>query len=199
MSVQSENPRRALLEASLALIAAEGLEGFSMRKVARRAGVSHQAPYHYFPDREAVLAAIVAEGFERLREASLNALEGVSDPAKRFSAIGKAYFDFARSHPAHFKLMFRSELVREDEHEAARTCAQSAYDVLVGVASEVSAASKQDRDVVMLLGWSAVHGLATLMAEGKLDKTIQSQSQREKAGYAAIELLENVWRPTEGL
>lgn len=198
VTVQTENPRRALLDASLALIAAEGLEGFSMREVARRAGVSHQAPYHYFPDREAILAALVAEGFEGLREQSLAALKGVSDPAKCFSAIGKAYFDFALSHPAHFKLMFRSELVREDKHEETRVCAQSAYDVLESVAGEVSATSGQSRDVVLLLAWSTVHGLATLTLEGKLDKAISSPTERKAAGYAAIELLESVWRKSVG-
>lgn len=190
---QAEDPRRALLDASLALIEAEGLEGFSMREVARRAGVSHQAPYHYFADREAILAAIVADGFQGLRDASLAAMQRQSDPAKRFSAIGKAYFDFALSHPAHFKLMFRSELVREDKHHEARACAQGAYDVLTRVAAEVAEETGRDQLTVMLLAWSAVHGLATLMLEGKLDTAIESRSEREKAGYAAIEMMEEIW------
>lgn len=185
--------RRALMDASLALIEAEGLEGFSMREVARRAGVSHQAPYHHFADREAILAAIVAEGFERLRAVSLSALATEREPAKRFSAIGKAYVEFALKNPAHFKLMFRSELVREDKHEEARECAQGAFDVLVTVANEVAQETGQDPKVVMLLAWSAVHGLATLMLEGKLDKAIPSRAEGEAAGRAAIEMLETVW------
>jgi len=194
MALQRDNPRRALLDASLALIEAEGLEAFSMREVARRAGLSHQAPYHYFTDREAILAAIVAEGFQGLRDASLAALEGHSDPAKRFSAIGQAYLDFALAHPAHFKLMFRSELVREDKHHEARACAEGAYEVLVRTAAEVAEKSGQDQRVVMLLAWSAVHGLATLMLEGKLDKAIPARPDREKAAAAAITLLETLWR-----
>lgn len=194
MTVQTEGLRQSILDASLALITAEGLEGFSMREVARRAGVSHQAPYHHFSDREAILAAIVAEGFERLRDRTLAALEGVSDPAKRFTATGKAYLDFALEHPAHFKVMFRSELVREEKHEAASACAQGAYDVLVRVAGEVSAASGLNREVVILLAWSTVHGAANLMLEGKLDKAIDAPAERKAAAYAAIELLELVWR-----
>lgn len=190
-----ENLRRSLLDASLALIEADGLEGFSMREVARRAGVSHQAPYHHFTDREAILAAIVAEGFEHLRDRSLAALEGVSDPAGRFTAIGKAYLDFALNNPAHFKLMFRSELVREDKYEDTKECAQGAFDVLVRVAGDVAKRSGQAEHLVVLAGWSMVHGLATLMLEGKLDKALPVQSERTRAAYDVIAMLETMWRP----
>lgn len=166
-----------------------------MREVARRAGVSHQAPYHHFADREAIMAAIVAEGFQRLRDASLAALDGESDAAKRLTAIGKAYLDFALNHPAHFKLMFRSELVREDKHQATKECAQGAFDVLVGVAADVAKRSGHDDHLVVLAGWSMVHGLATLMLEGKLDKALPVQSERIRAAHDVIGLLEALWPP----
>lgn len=180
-------PRRALLDASLDLLTAEGLEGFSMREVARRAGVSHQAPYHHFPDREAILAAIVAEGFERLRADSLAATAGQSDPACRYHALGRAYVKFALSNPAHFKLMFRSELVREDKHEDAKACAQSAFDVLVGIVDEVSIANTGERDPALIFAsWSMVHGLATLMLEGKLDKHFGASMESRLAGAESV-------------
>lgn len=197
MAHPPENLRSALLDASLALIASEGLEGFSMREVARRAGVSHQAPYHHFSDREAILAAIVADGFNRLRDDSLAALEGVTDPAARFTAIGKAYLDFALNNPAHFKLMFRSELVREDKHEDTKACAQSAFDVLVAVAGEVAKRSGYPDHLIVLAGWSMVHGLATLMLEGKLDKALPHEAERTRAAHEVIAMLERVW-PAKG-
>lgn len=186
--------RRTLLDASLGLIAAEGLEGFSMREVARRAGVSHQAPYHHFPDREAILAAIVAEGFTRLRDDSLAALEGVRDPFARLTAIGRAYVDFALNNPAHFKLMFRSEHVREDRHDEAKACAQGAFDVLVSVAGEVAAAAGHAQHMVVLTAWATAHGLATLMLEGKLDKAVGDGAERRAAAYASIDMLEALLR-----
>ncbi|MCR6645128.1 MAG: TetR/AcrR family transcriptional regulator [Terricaulis sp.] len=76
--------RRRVLDASLALIDSAGLEAFSMREVARRAGVSHQAPYHYFADREAIMAAIVAEGF--LRNCARSCSRQVLGSATRTSA-----------------------------------------------------------------------------------------------------------------
>jgi AcrR family transcriptional regulator len=58
--------RERILDATVTLIEADGLAALSMREVARRAGVSHQAPYHHFTDRQAILAAIAEEGFKRL-------------------------------------------------------------------------------------------------------------------------------------
>ena len=189
-----ENLRRTLLDASLDLITAEGLEGFSMREVARRAGVSHQAPYHHFPDREAIMAAIVAEGFLRLRDQSLAALEGITDPHARFTAIGRTYVDFALSHPAHFKLMFRSEHVREDRHDEARACAQGAYDVLEQVAREVAAVTGHGERELALTAWSMVHGLSTLMLEGKLDKAASSPAARAAAAQGVLTFFETLLR-----
>jgi AcrR family transcriptional regulator len=187
--VAPDNLRRTILDASLGLIASEGLEGFSMREVARRAGVSHQAPYHHFPDRESIMAAIVAEGFTRLRDDSLAALDGVSDPFARLSAIGRAYLNFALNNPAHFKLMFRSEHVREDRHDEAAACAKGAFEVLANVAEEVASVSRHEARSVILTAWSTVHGLATLMLEGKLEKALEGQSKSAaiEHGVATLE------------
>ncbi len=163
--------RRTLLDASLDLIANEGLERLSMREVARRAGVSHQAPYHYFEDREAILAEIVAEGFASLRDDMLEAIEGLDDPHARLTAIGNAYVAFALSRPAHFKLMFRSELVRQERHGEAEACAQSAFDVLVSTINDVPARGRAHADPALVLAaWALAHGAATLLLEGKLDR-----------------------------
>lgn len=185
--------RRALLDASLVLIEAEGLEKLSMREVARRAGVSHQAPYHHFTDKEAILAALVAEGFEKLRQASLASIEEVADPAARLTALGRTYVDYALSHPAHFKLMFRSELVPEHKHEEVKACAEGAFSVLVQVAGEVARKRKLPEHLVALAGWSLVHGLSTLLLEGKLDKLIDKPSARAKAARECVAMFEAFW------
>lgn len=167
----AEDLRRKLLDASLDLITTEGLEAFSMREVARRAGVSHQAPYHYFIDREAILAEIVSQGFRRLRTIMKAALSKADDGPARLTAIGKAYVTFALDHPAHFKLMFRTELVDAERHEEARACAQSAFDVLVSVVDDLPGAKGRARGdtSLVLAAWSLAHGLSTLLLEGKLE------------------------------
>lgn len=183
----TEDLRRRVLDASLALIASEGLEAFSMREVARRAGVSHQAPYHHFPDREAIMAAIVAEGFAMLRADTLEAGEGERDAHKRLTMIGKAYLAFALAHPAHFKLMFRSEWVKAERHEDASECAEGAFNVLAEAIADVSRAHGRAEDPTLLqISWSLAHGLATLMLEGKIEKAFGEGEVAQQAVIDAV-------------
>ncbi|MFI5308928.1 MAG: TetR/AcrR family transcriptional regulator [Polyangiales bacterium] len=106
--------RERILQASVELIEVEGLAALSLREVARRAGVSHQAPYHHFADREAILGAIAEQGFRILRAALERAVahgRDVHSAAESLAACGRAYVEFACEHPAHFRVMFRPELV----------------------------------------------------------------------------------------
>ena len=174
--------RRRVLDASLGLIASEGLEAFSMREVARRAGVSHQAPYHHFPDREAIMAAIVAEGFSMLAEDTRAAGEGAPDAYARLNRIGKAYLSFALAHPAHFKLMFRSEWVKAEKHEEASACAEGAFAVLSEAIAAISKAEARPMDnPLLMMAWSLAHGLATLMLEGKVERAVGEGGDRALA------------------
>lgn len=178
--------RRTLLDASVDLLAKEGLEAFSMREVARRAGVSHQAPYHYFSDREAILAEIVVEGFQRLRVDMQKAMAGAVKPSERLQAIGETYVAFALAHPAHFKLMFRSELVSTDDHDEAHRCASSAFDLLVSVVNDVVRESRGRADSSLVLAaWGMAHGLATLMLEGKLGEKFGATKKAQAAAVNA--------------
>src|ERR1700761_1238343 len=87
--------RRRILRASRVLIEREGLSALSMREVARRAGVSHQAPYNHFADREAILGALAEEGFVIVRDKLLRALQDTPlDVSARIRAGLRAYVEF---------------------------------------------------------------------------------------------------------
>src|SRR5262249_11743683 len=123
--------RQRVLSASLALIGEGGLDRLSMREVARKAGVSHQAPYHHFGDREAILAALAAEGFRKLLgEMERAAKSAGSDPAKAVEAMGRAYVNFALKNPAYFQVMFRADAVPLEKHAEARKLESAAFDRL---------------------------------------------------------------------
>ena len=87
--------RTTILEAAVSLIAERGLHGLSLRECARRAGVSHAAPYRHFQDKNALLLAIAREGFDGLAEAGEQAMLGITDPPVTIKNIENAIIDRA--------------------------------------------------------------------------------------------------------
>jgi AcrR family transcriptional regulator len=137
--------RAAVLAAAWKMVEKEGVVGLSVREAARRAGVSHSAPYRHFADREALLAALVAEGLDQLQSALEN---------RAGRELGEAYVAFALEHPQRFRLMFSRAPVNADLH--ARFAGSFAH--LGADAAAAGAAA-----------WSLVHGLASLVLEGHLE------------------------------
>src|SRR5205807_6604220 len=170
--------RQKVLQASLALIEEGGLDRLSMREVARKSGVSHQAPYYYFGDREAILAAIAGEGFSKLGQSFLRAR---SDPAKALEAIGRAYVGFAVRHPAYFQAMFRADAVPLDRHPDARKHEDEAFGILVEEIGKAFADQPSAvRLTISIACWAMVHGLATLILEGTLARTVGIPRARQR-------------------
>lgn len=186
--------RDQILKASVELIEREGLGALSMREVARRAGVSHQAPYHHFADRPAILAAIAGDGFRQLSEALERALTAPKlDALARLDAGGRAYVRFAVTHRAHFRVMFRPELVDLSNYPDAKEAAQHAFEQLRAlVAGSVGqgAISPASAEGTVILSWAFVHGLASLAIDGPLAKAADDEKDEEKmidAAFAAYQ------------
>jgi AcrR family transcriptional regulator len=100
------NLKRALLDAALELVQTMGSEAFTMREVARRAGVSHNAPYRHFRDKGELMAAVAAEGYDGLREWFMKAADAGTNPLDRLALSGRGYVQFAKRYPQHFTVMF---------------------------------------------------------------------------------------------
>lgn len=150
--------RAALRQAASELIAEQGLGSLSLREVARRAGVSHNAPYRHFPDRDSLLAELAAEGFRQLGEAMAG---------KQGRDRGEAYVRFALENPSRFRLMFGGQL-EIGKHADLRAAATRTYEGLVeafraqpGIADPQTAAAA---------AWALVHGLAQLLIDGHFEK-----------------------------
>jgi AcrR family transcriptional regulator len=166
------------MQASLALIEEGGLDRLSMREVARKAGVSHQAPYHYFGDREAILAALAGEGFSRLGQSLARA---AADAGDAVVAMGKAYVDFAIRHPAHFQVMFRADAVPLDRYPEARKQEDEAFGKLVKEIDKTFASQPpEERRRIAVAAWAMVHGLATLILKGSLARKVGIPKLQQK-------------------
>jgi AcrR family transcriptional regulator len=174
--------RQKVLDASLALIEEGGLDRLSMREVSRKAGVSHQAPYHYFEDREAILAALAGEGFSKLGQLLARAAaQSDAEPSKAVEAMGHAYVDFALRNPAYFQAMFRADAVPLDRYPEARKREDEAFGKLVeGIGHAFADHSTKVRQAIAVACWAMVHGLATLVLEGSLARKLKIPKARQK-------------------
>lgn len=187
---ERDDVRTEILKASITLMNEGGLGALSMREVARRAGVSHQAPYHYFPDRESILAELAGEGFDQLYDYMVSALGHARDKAGRVRALGDAYVRFALNNQEVFKLMFRCEMCDLSNYPDAKAKADKCFEVVVAaVGAHGVSADKSDPDLVpVITAWSMAHGLATLLLEGKLGQSFgETLDQREEAARRVIE------------
>src|SRR5256886_8182337 len=144
--------RTALLRAAGERLEKQGMAALSWRKGGGRRGVSHNGPYRHFADREALLAALAAQGFDMLGQA----MRGQTG-----RAMGEAYVRFALQHPQRFRLMFGGQIALE-KYPRLRAAASSAFDQLQSAFSEYGG----DARSAAAAAWSLVHGLSHLILDG---------------------------------
>jgi AcrR family transcriptional regulator len=155
--------RAACLTAAIELLAEGDEATLSLRAVARRAGVSANAPYRHYPDKDALLAAMATQGFHDLRDALIHA-DAHAATEDRFVAMAQAYVTFGVQSPALFGLMFGHPCSR-NHPETSAAAAETTAVLAERVATVVPAAR---HDSFMIGAWALVHGLASLVLNGKL-------------------------------
>ena len=169
------NLRSSLIETGVDLARADGPDGVVLREVARRAGVSHNAAYRHFTDRDALLAEIAAVGMRRLGEAMLAGMDAVAetDPTgrarERLAACGRAYVVFALEEPGLFGAAFSPTT---GPLESPTDLATDPYALLGGALDDLAAVgglADGRREGAEVLCWSAVHGYAVLHLDGPLN------------------------------
>lgn len=159
--------RTALLTAAEALIEERGLDRFSLRETARRAGVSPAAPAHHFGDARGLLTAIAAEGFRALGDA-LEAADVGEGRRARVIAQGGAYVRFALARPARFSLMWRKAILDNDD-AALDEAGRRAFHILDFAVRGENGDRTGPRDPALapsIACWSMVHGFALLALDG---------------------------------
>lgn len=165
----------ALEQAALELLVEEGSPALSLRAVARRAGVSHNAPYHHFRDRQGLLKAVAARGLRELLAAMTAARREASAPRARLLAVGGAYVDFALEQRALFDIIFDPEICDPREPNPVTGPLIEANDEFLAdtVSAALDPATPDDvRRATAAALWAAVHGLAVLVSAQHLEPAV---------------------------
>ncbi|MER5730645.1 TetR/AcrR family transcriptional regulator [Streptomyces sp. NPDC002138] len=167
------NLRAALLERAEAVLAESGVDGLSLRALARDLGVSHAAPSRHFRDRQALLDALAVSGFTRLNELLRTAAQAPGSVSARLAGLGRAYVDFAVTHAALLNLMFTAKHcddstpeLRELGHRSLDTTAE-----LIAQGQREGSVRAGDPARLAQVAFSTLHGLATLALGSLLDDT----------------------------
>lgn len=165
--------RHALIEATESILAERGPQGFSLREVARRAGVSPAAPAHHFGDASGLLTAVATLAFDGLAQALRDGeARGGSDPRRRLRGQGVGYVAYALRNPGKFRLMFGESLAADDE--GLQRSGNAAFRVLedgIRAAFAIDAGKPLAGEswTALLAVWSVVHGYAQLSIAGRLE------------------------------
>ncbi len=169
---------------------------FSLRELARRAGVSHNAPYKHFADKRELLAAVSAAGFETLTKRMASEIAGLDNAREQLFAMLRAYIDHGVENPALYSLMFGGYLGGPDRSRPAIELAEAekAKALLAGVivagglGRAIPDTSRNERKIAgaILACWSLVHGLTLLLADGLVGpkKKSGALARQTRAGHA---------------
>ena len=177
--------RNALIEAGVEILVQEGEKALSLRKVARKVGVSHAAPYRHFASKEILIAAIADEGYQKLEKQMKEAIVQFPDDAGvQLIELGWAYIQFALENPDHLRIMF-SDFSESCQLETGNSFSllvnaiergQEANDVVVGDALQLALAL-----------WAIVHGLSILLIENKIPPVSSGEIGAEEVARACLQ------------
>ena len=185
--------RRSLIRAGTKMIEEKGLDGLSLREVARAAGVSHTAPYRHFRDKADLIAAIAQKGFEQLTDdATAAAGRHAKDPREQFVAASVQYVLFGVRQPRMAHLLFGGVIDMKTAPRSLKAASWAAFQLVETIIdSGKESGVFRDRDTMELAvaTWSGVHGLAQLISGGYLTRLAATERQVETLGKMVCELL----------
>jgi AcrR family transcriptional regulator len=176
-----------LVDVTEQLLAREGIEAVTLRRIARRAGVTHGAPLRHYRSLATLLSEVAARGFQMLSravEAEAAAVPAGQGPGARLAAGARAYVGCAVANPALFALMFRTDALDPD-HETFARDSRAAFEQLVHLVRAVQDAGwRSAQDTRRLAGslWALMHGLATLFSQGAYGVVVPDTSLDQALG-----------------
>jgi AcrR family transcriptional regulator len=162
--------RERLCEAAERLFAERGPDAVTMRQLAAELGVSPMTPYRYFQDKDDILAAVRANGFNRFADALEAARASAGSARAKGAAVGEAYLKFAFEHPHTYKLMFDLNQPHEADYPELVAAGRRAQQTMSGYVHDQVAEGVMEGEPgkIGLMFWAATHGAVVLELAGKL-------------------------------
>ena len=168
--------KNALIREGVEILAKEGVDGLSLRKVAQKAGVSHSAPYSHFPDKQSLIAAISTEGFNQLyRELQSVVARFKEDPKRQLLDGAQAYVQFAMNNADTFKIMFSGVLEKEKEYPSFVDASRKTFELVVRIVQscqELGILRITSPEMMAVAVWGQVHGIISLALEGQISHAV---------------------------
>lgn len=158
--IHDDTVRRRLLEATSEIIAQQGVDALSMRKVATKANTTTTAIYSLFGSRGALMDAVVSEGFERFA-VHLRSVVHTNDPVADLLALGKAYRANALENSHFYRVMFNSTLGSSTPERSTET-----FDMLVDAVERAAGCTRPQAQTRAYRLWAYIHGLVSLELNG---------------------------------
>ncbi len=186
------NLRDACVDTAHALIAENGIEKLSLRDVARRLGVSHQAPYKHYPSRDHLLAEVLRRCFERFAGV-LSSRERFDEPAADMRSLGRQYLMYALNNPLEYRLMFGHEWPEAANHPGLIHNSRLSFDVLRQALAPMygGALSEDQLNLNALFVWSSMHGLATILQTNAMANLALSEAVVTSAVEHVMDMVES--------
>ena len=188
--------RGALIQAADEIIAEGGIEAFSLRAAAKRAGVSAGAPAHHFGSARGLLTEVALLAFERMGQ-YLEEVRHSDDVAAEVRALTLALVTFAVDHPGHFRLMFRSDLVNRDDPRYSQTAVEPGMRLSRAIAAYHGTSeadmNRFENAADVFGGMATLHGLAHLVLERKAAHFFESATSDNFVHQELPKVLERMY------
>ena len=181
-SINELNLKEACIQAAREVIAEQGVEGLSMRDVARRLEISHQAPYRHFASRDHLLAEIMRRCFEDFAQ-FLDQSSKHNQP-EELRSMGEAYLDYAAAKPLEYRLMFGTPWPEPADHPELVKHAVHAFDLLrqnLLKQHGQKGSEKKQAELEAMFIWSLLHGYASIEQSNVMQHLVLSKGVQNNA------------------
>jgi AcrR family transcriptional regulator len=189
--------RTELLREGIKLLDSQGIEGVTIRAVARKVGVAHSAPANHFHSRSAMLTAIAAMIFADLADLSVEAAtHGTKEPEQAIYNFAETWFQFAFDTPNRYQLLWRRQLIDHDDPALAREM-DRVYSTLLALLSQNQMKRRVDTETNAIAIWSMIHGYISLRLDGNLVAAEDAVTKLPRSKAIMMSLIDGIYHRTD--